>query len=229
MAIQKSCSLRNCSGNNDNNTMPKKLARRNGKKSSVEFRYCNEKYDLSNDESDAEFCIEVLLHKNMMCKQFQNDVDTKIINFVNYPSCWSLGTLAKLFDKIGKVANSKYIASGKITVMALIELGLKMSKNELNMAFKNDGYNNNVTTRGRISSAFTTNFLDLTMGRHYNFCNFYEKVFGKNFGMEIYTNNNNKGSYLTFADVVRLVMSWFASYIILQVYGKIYTVRYTVR
>lgn len=128
---------------------------------------------------------------------------------------WTFESLGKVFDVLGKFTRSKYLAKGVEIVRAIVELGLTMPAEDLNAIFNHPATEQFDATYQEKRDFFVSRVLDFTSsGRHTNFINFYKSVFGKKFGDD--QGNHHK----TFTDGARLLLSWFTTYILLNVFGK---------
>lgn len=120
-----------------------------------------------------------------------------------------------MFDVLGEFTRSKYFAKGVEMVRAIVELGLTMPAEDLNAIFNHPSTQQFDATDQKKRDFFVSRVLDLTSsGKHTNFINFYKSVFGKKIG------DDQGNLHKTFADRAKLLLSWFTSYILLNVFGK---------
>lgn len=111
-----------------------------------------------------------------------------------------------VFDALGELSNNKYQVKGIDFVKAILEIGLKMPLEEINLVFKTK--TSTRWTGGK--SSFTDQFLDYTSGRHSIFKVFYEKTFGM---------DPCPAVVKTFGHSVKFLISWFTSYLLVKTFG----------
>lgn len=135
----------------------------------------------------------------------------KLLHLHNIPRTWTLSSLAKWFDALYSICGSAFVAQGLPTLKAIIEIGLKLNKDNLNHAFRARSSVQNGSSDD--SCVFVEEFLNLTVGKSANFKKNYYQLFGKSYGIEF------ERQY-KYADAARLLISWLTSYVILNVYSK---------
>lgn len=140
-----------------------------------------------------------------MCSYFAD----KLIQLDSIPPTWTLNSIAKLFSALYEIAGSSFIADGLSTLKAILEMGLKLNAEDLNIIFRQESY----TGESSQQYLFVEEFLALTVGKSANFKKTYYQIFGKPYG---FLNEN----LFKYADAARMLISWLTSYIILNVYSK---------
>lgn len=124
----------------------------------------------------------------------------------NIPPVWTFENLASLFDTLGELANFKYQARGHDFVKAILEIGLTMQPEDINVVYKSDTRDRRFPPRKN----FINRFLDYTTGKQINFRHFYKTVFGM---------KPSRIDVTTFGDAAKLLISWFATYLLLNAFG----------
>ncbi len=143
----------------------------------------------------------------------------ELIALYNLPRSWSVKSLAKIYETLFDIYNSKQFGTPENTVKALVEIGLTKNVDEINEVFIPDPTGITKDEASELKKK-RTRFGGLVakyaveVGSYSNSAQSYG-------GTVCWTRYNKLDKGIKSKHLSRCVLSWISSYIILQSYGKI--------